>query len=48
VNGYGRLENQGVMKPNTIILKKNGIEYYYPLELVADAFACDVADAAKI
>jgi hypothetical protein len=40
----GRIENQGVLKGNLIILTKNGIEHFYPPELVAEAFCCDATE----
>ena len=42
-----RIEKQGVPKQNIIVWSKNGIEYYYPPEFVAQAFRCDVAELNK-
>lgn len=44
----GRIEGQGVLPSNIIILSKNGIENYYPPELLATAFHCDVTDVSVI
>jgi hypothetical protein len=43
----GRIEGQGVLKENLVILSKNGIEHFYPPELVAAAFACDVTELSR-
>jgi hypothetical protein len=36
----GSLVRNGVEKENIITWKRNGIEYYYPLEILADIFSC--------
>lgn len=41
-----RLENQGVTKDNIIVWSQNGIEYFYPEELVTMAFRCDAGELA--
>ena len=42
-----RIEKQGVSKGNITVWSKNGIEYYYPEDLVATAFCCDARELAK-
>ena len=42
-----RIEGQGVPKDNVVLLSMNGIEYFYPHELVAAAFRCNIADVGK-
>jgi hypothetical protein len=44
----GRIEGQGVMVENIVTLSKNGIERYYPPELLAAAFHCDMTDVGMI
>ena len=39
-----RIEGQGVPKENIVLLTKNGIEYFFPHELVAAVFRCNVED----
>jgi hypothetical protein len=43
-----RLEAAGVRRDNIVVLSKNGIEYYYPPNLLAAAFRCDVAETSSI
>ena len=43
-----RLEGMGVLRENIKVSAKNGIEYQYPIDLVAAAFRCDQADIQKI
>lgn len=38
------LENKGVIKKNIIKWDKNGIEFYYPKEVIEDIFKCKYAD----
>ncbi|MEJ7594400.1 MAG: hypothetical protein WKF77_22935 [Planctomycetaceae bacterium] len=40
----GKIEGQGVLRDNIVVFSKNGIEQYYPSELVGAAFHCDAAD----
>lgn len=42
-----RIEKQGVPKQNIIVWSKNGIEYYYPSNLVAQVFSCDISELEK-
>lgn len=42
-----RIEKQGVPKQNIIVWSKNGIEYYYPSDLVAQVFSCDISELEK-
>lgn len=42
-----RIESQGIPTNNIVLLTQNGIEYYYPEELVATAFRCTVEDVGK-
>lgn len=44
----GRVEGQGVLKNNIVILSKNGIEQYYPPHLLSAAFHCHLDDVHKI
>jgi len=43
-----RIINRGVNKTNIIVWPKNGIEYYYPEELVAAVFRCNNDELPKI
>ena len=43
-----RLVNQGVAANNIFVWSENGIEYFYPVSLLAEAFRCDVSDVALI
>lgn len=43
-----RIETAGVRHDNIIVLSKNGIEYYYPPALMAEAFHCTEADVPGI
>jgi ABC-type branched-subunit amino acid transport system ATPase component len=43
-----KIATQGVLVENTIVLSRNGIEQYYPQQLLAAAFHCDVADAGNM
>lgn len=43
-----RMANQGVLVENIVTLSKNGVEYYYPKKLLANAFHCDEMDVSKI
>ncbi|HEY7118988.1 MAG TPA: AAA family ATPase [Tepidisphaeraceae bacterium] len=42
-----RIEAQGVPKGNIVLLSQNGIEYYYPQELVAPVFHCAPQDVGS-
>lgn len=42
-----RIEKQGVPKDNITVWSKNGIEYFYPENLVAMAFCCDAGELAR-
>lgn len=42
-----RVEKQGVPRRNIALLSRNGIEYYYPPELVAAVFMSSAAEVAK-
>jgi len=42
-----RIEKQGVPKENITVWSKNGIEYFYPEDLVAAVFHCEAVDLAK-
>ena len=42
-----RIERQGVAAANITVWAKNGIEHYYPQDLVAKAFCCDVAQLSN-
>ncbi len=42
-----RIENQGIPGENITVWSKNGIEHYYPQQLVAEAFCCDAAELAN-
>jgi AAA domain, putative AbiEii toxin, Type IV TA system len=44
----GKIATQGALPENIIVLSRNGIENYYPPELLATAFHCDEADVCKI
>lgn len=39
-----RIEKQGIPEEHIIDWTKNGIEYYYPKEIVADIFHCEVSE----
>jgi sorbitol-specific phosphotransferase system component IIBC len=43
-----RLEKQGVPKNNIKIWSKNGIEYLYPEDILADIFLCGVSELEQI
>lgn len=43
-----RIESQGVPRGNIVILTQNGIEYFYPEELVATAFRCTPEDVGQL
>lgn len=43
-----RIESQGVPSANIVILTKNGIEYFYPKELVAATFRCNADDVGQV
>jgi predicted ATPase len=36
------LVKMGILRPNIVVWMKNGIEYYYPPEILAGIFACSV------
>lgn len=42
-----RIEKQGVPLDNITVWSKNGIEYFYPEELVATVFCCDAGELVK-
>ena len=42
-----RIESQGVPRGNIVLLTQNGIEYFYPRELVAATFCCTAEDVEK-
>jgi len=42
-----RIESQGVRRSNITEWTKNGIEYLYPQDLVADAFRCSASELEK-
>jgi hypothetical protein len=42
-----RVERQGVPRDNIVLLSRNGIEYYYPPELVGAVFRSSAADVVK-
>jgi hypothetical protein len=42
-----RIEGQGVPNDNIVLLSQNGIEYFYPAELVATIFRCTVEEVRK-
>jgi len=42
-----RIERQGLPSDNVVLLTQNGIEYFYPPELVAEAFCCTAEDGVK-
>ncbi len=43
-----RIVKMGVPIENIFVLSKNGIEHYYPVELVATFFRCAPAEVASI
>lgn len=43
-----KLQNQGIRDCNINIWSKNGIEYLYPEDILAETFHCDVLDVKKI
>lgn len=43
-----RIVSQGVPRDNIVLLTQNGIEYFYPEELVATAFRCTTSDVRKL
>lgn len=43
-----RLENKGVLKNNIKIWSKNGVEYLYPEDILANIFRCHVSELKKI
>ena len=42
-----RIENQGIPKESITVWSRNGIEHYYPQDLVAQVFRCDVAELSS-
>jgi predicted ATPase len=38
----------GVLAPNIVVWPKNGIEYYYPTEILMHIFACSASDVAGL
>ena len=42
-----RIANLGITRENITVWSKNGIEHYYPQDLVAQAFCCDVAEPSS-
>lgn len=43
-----RLHGQGLAEENVVVWSRNGIEYYYPKILVAEAFHCDESDVVGL
>lgn len=43
-----RIESLGVSRDNLVVWSKNGIEHYYPIDLLAASFRCSTGDAIKI
>lgn len=43
-----RITNQGVIEGNVAIWSKNGIEYFYPKAVIAEAFRCEEGDVPTI
>jgi hypothetical protein len=44
----GKIATQGVLAENTTVLSRNGIEHYYPMQLLTIAFRCDASDVGSI
>ncbi len=43
-----RIKNQGINEDNIFVWSQNGIEYFYPQELVAEGFRCSSNDVGNI
>jgi hypothetical protein len=43
-----RIESAGVRPDNIVVLTRNGIEHYYPLALVAEAFRCTEEEVTNV
>ena len=43
-----RIERQGVHRENIVLLSKNGIEYFYPIDIVTSIFRCNSDEIGNI